>query len=91
MNCGHTAPLSESLDHDCPVKLTELEQNMMAVMIHATFCDHYCCGMTERVCQAKQLIAGLDFFGYELVKKPQTTGQTPGPEPIDPTSERVKK
>ncbi len=61
-------------DHDCPAKnLSREAQLLVYVLPAATFCDHYCCGMSENMCLASRL-------AHELVKNGWTAPQRPDPK-----------
>lgn len=52
-------------EHDCPSKKMSREAQLMVyVLPGATFCDHYCCGMTENMCLATRLATELIKNGW---------------------------
>ena len=57
----------ENGQHECPIKLTELERELIGVMAIVLFCDHFCCGMTDILCNTKQLLLALERHDLKLV------------------------
>jgi hypothetical protein len=67
--------------HDCSIRLTELEHELIGVMAAVSFCDHYCCGMTDVLCKTKQLLLALERHELKLV--PAAAPSVAGTQPTE--------
>lgn len=53
----------------CPSALLSKESQILGLaLFEAEWCDHFCCGMADRICHAKALEHALKNLGWKLVE-----------------------
>ncbi len=66
--CVQCGEKREAQAHNCSVILNPLEQDVLALTMAATWCDHFCCGWTPEICVAKHFIQAMKHQGYKLME-----------------------
>lgn len=64
--CGNETKMDNT--HKCPFETTELEKELVSIMMVVNCCDHFCCKMTAELCMARSFLTTLEASNFKMVE-----------------------